>query len=118
MLKEKLEKLEKASKATGEDVDMEIKTDGVDEEAVSEQKAPLQKRLNQLQAAEKNEKALPEDFQDETRFKKIQEGIRDCKIKITKLQPPAKRRADLEEELRKAELFVKGQLEQFDKQEK
>ena len=102
-----MEKLEKANKVSGEDVDMEIKTDGVDEDAVSEQKASLHKRLNQLQAAEKNEKALPEDFQDETRFKKIQEGIRDCKNKITKPQPPATRRADLKEELREAELFVK-----------
>ena len=85
---------------------------------MSEQTAALQKRLNQLVAAEKSEKAMPDDLKDETRAKKIQGAIRDCKINIAKLQPPAKRRAELEEELRKAEGYIKLQKEQIDKREK
>ena len=101
MLKEKLEKLEKANKVAGEDVEMEADGEEESEAATTEQTAALLKRLSQLIAGEKSEKAMPEDLKDENRLKQLQEGIRDCRSSIAKLQPPAKRRAELEEELRK-----------------
>ena len=99
---------------------METKTPGaeVSEEAMSEQKAAHQKRLSQLIAAEKSEKEMPDDIKDEPRAKRIQEAIRDCKNNSAKLQPPAQRRAELEEELRKAAGYITLQNEQIDKRVK